>query len=93
MNNNLPFNTSIHFHGIEYVASLSIQFSFGAINKIRQKGTPWSDGVPGLTQWAIQPGQSYTYKWHANDYGTYWYDSNEALIKIKPSSYTQVPWS
>ncbi|KAJ6185437.1 Multicopper oxidase type 2 [Penicillium mononematosum] len=28
----MPFNTAIHFHGIE------------------QRNTPWSDGVPGLTQ-------------------------------------------
>lgn len=40
----------------------------------RQLHTPWADGVPGLTQWAIQPGESYTYRWHANDYGTYWYE-------------------
>jgi FtsP/CotA-like multicopper oxidase with cupredoxin domain len=52
--NHLPFNTSIHFHGIE------------------QKNTPWADGVAGLSQWAIQPGQSYTYQWRADTYGTYW---------------------
>lgn len=69
----MPFNASVHFHGIEYVvASRLIIFSLYT-DQYRQTGTPWSDGVPGLTQWAILPGQSFRYKWHANTYGTYWY--------------------
>jgi FtsP/CotA-like multicopper oxidase with cupredoxin domain len=40
-----------------------------------QQGTPWSDGVPGVTQDAIKPGGSFVYRWTANDYGIYWYDS------------------
>ena len=58
VHNNLPFNTSFHFHGIE------------------QQGTPWSDGVPGLTQKPIQPGRTWTYRWKATQYGTYWYHSH-----------------
>ncbi|KAJ5108642.1 Multicopper oxidase type 2 [Penicillium angulare] len=58
VHNHLPFNTSIHFHGIE------------------QQGTPWSDGVPGLTQKPIQPGNTWTYRWKATQYGTYWYHSH-----------------
>lgn len=58
VHNNLPFNTSLHFHGIE------------------QRGTPWSDGVPGLTQKPIQPGHSWTYRWKATQYGTYWYHAH-----------------
>ncbi|KAJ5461492.1 Multicopper oxidasetype 2 [Penicillium daleae] len=58
VNNNMPFNTSIHFHGIE------------------QHGTPWADGVPGLTQKPIQPGHSWTYRWKATQYGTYWYHAH-----------------
>ena len=34
------------------------------------------DGVAGLTQNAIQPGQTYTYRFVANDPGTYWYHSH-----------------
>ncbi|KAL8334395.1 hypothetical protein RB598_008915 [Gaeumannomyces tritici] len=56
--NNMPMNTTIHFHGI------------------RQIGTPWSDGVPGLTQRYIQPGKSFTYKWKADQYGSYWYHAH-----------------
>ncbi|KAG5298084.1 laccase TilA [Histoplasma ohiense] len=53
--NSLPFETSIHFHGIS------------------QHGTPWSDGVPDVSQRAIQPGKTFIYRWNAVDYGTYWY--------------------
>ncbi|KAJ5191558.1 Multicopper oxidase type 2 [Penicillium cinerascens] len=58
VHNNMPFNTSIHFHGIE------------------QHNTPWSDGVPGLTQKPIEPGRSWTYRWKATQYGTYWYHAH-----------------
>lgn len=58
VHNNLPYNTSLHFHGIE------------------QRGTPWSDGVLGLTQKPIQPGHSWTYRWKATQYGTYWYHAH-----------------
>ncbi len=35
------------------------------------------DGVAGLTQDAVKPGQSYTYRFMANDVGTYWYHSHQ----------------
>ncbi len=38
----------------------------------RQQGTPWSDGVPGVSQKPIGGGKSFTYKWVATQYGTYW---------------------
>ncbi|KKK13705.1 hypothetical protein ARAM_000845 [Aspergillus rambellii] len=56
--NHLPYNATVHFHGIE------------------MSGTPWSDGVPGLTQRPVQPGQSFTYRWTATQYGTYWYHAH-----------------
>lgn len=36
-----------------------------------------ADGVAGLTQDAVQPGQSYTYDFIATDPGTYWYHSHQ----------------
>jgi FtsP/CotA-like multicopper oxidase with cupredoxin domain len=57
--NLMPFNTTIHFHGIDQV------------------GTPWSDGVPGVTQKPISPGATFVYRWTATDYGTYWYHAHE----------------
>lgn len=40
------------------------------------KGTPWSDGVPGVTQKAIGPGKSFTHKFTATQYGSFWYHSH-----------------
>ena len=39
------------------------------------QGTPWSDGVPGLTQTPIEPGASYIYRFKAYPPGTYWYEN------------------
>ncbi|SEA40552.1 Multicopper oxidase with three cupredoxin domains (includes cell division protein FtsP and spore coat protein CotA) [Thalassobacillus cyri] len=35
------------------------------------------DGVPGLTQNAVQPGETFTYEYIADDAGTYWYHSHQ----------------
>ncbi|KAK2599029.1 hypothetical protein QQS21_005495 [Conoideocrella luteorostrata] len=56
--NTSPYNTSVHFHGIE------------------MENTPWSDGVPGVTQRPIEPGRNFTYKFQALQYGSYWYHSH-----------------
>jgi FtsP/CotA-like multicopper oxidase with cupredoxin domain len=36
-----------------------------------------ADGVAGLTQDAVQPGQSFTYDFVAQDAGTYWYHAHQ----------------
>jgi FtsP/CotA-like multicopper oxidase with cupredoxin domain len=46
----------------------TIKLNFG-----RQLNSPWSDGVPGLSQVAIESGCTFTYRWKATQYGTYWY--------------------
>ncbi|RBR07904.1 uncharacterized protein FIESC28_10477 [Fusarium coffeatum] len=43
---------------------------------LEMKGTPWSDGVPGVTQHPIKPGHSFTYKFTATQYGSFWYHSH-----------------
>lgn len=35
------------------------------------------DGVAGVTQDAVMPGRSHTYRWVAPDAGTYWYHSHQ----------------
>ncbi|WP_188388647.1 multicopper oxidase family protein [Priestia taiwanensis] len=35
------------------------------------------DGIPGVTQDAIEPGKSFTYEFEANVSGTYWYHSHQ----------------
>lgn len=36
------------------------------------------DGVAGLTQDAVMPGESYTYRFRVNELGTHWYHSHQA---------------
>lgn len=39
--------------------------------------TPWSDGVPGVSQRQINPGETFVYKWCATQSGSYWYHSHQ----------------
>ncbi|UKZ82511.1 hypothetical protein TrVFT333_010300 [Trichoderma virens FT-333] len=41
-----------------------------------QKGTPWEDGVPSVTQCPVPPGKSFTYQFAASLYGSTWYHSH-----------------
>jgi L-ascorbate oxidase len=43
---------------------------------IRQVGTNDMDGVPGISECALVPGQSKTYRFVASSYGTGWYHSH-----------------
>lgn len=43
---------------------------------IRQVGTNDQDGVPGVTECAVAPGQSRKYTFRASSYGTSWYHSH-----------------
>ncbi|KAG8704109.1 hypothetical protein FRC08_002443 [Ceratobasidium sp. 394] len=43
---------------------------------IEQKGTPWSDGVPGLTQYPIQVGEEFLYQFSITQHGFHWYHSH-----------------
>ncbi|KAL1594398.1 hypothetical protein SLS60_010158 [Paraconiothyrium brasiliense] len=81
--NKLPFNTTIHAHGIH------------------QTNTPWADGVPGLSQRPIQPGDTFTYRWQADTYGSYFYhahtrgqidDGCYGPITIKPKAGISKPF-
>lgn len=51
--NNLPDETTIHFHGIRVPNAM--------------------DGVPGVTQPPVQPGESFVYEFTPKDAGTYWF--------------------
>ena len=63
--------------------------------------TPWSDGVPGLSQKPIEPGESFVYRFRAYPPGQYWYHSHSRatlldglygslFIRRKPG--TEGPW-
>ncbi|KPI35380.1 Laccase, partial [Cyphellophora attinorum] len=43
---------------------------------IHHKGTNDQDGVPGVSECAVAPGQSRKYSWRASSYGTAWYHSH-----------------
>lgn len=51
--NNLPEDTTVHWHGIRLLNSM--------------------DGVPGLTQPPIKPGETFAYEFTPPDAGTFWY--------------------
>ncbi|XP_065624303.1 L-ascorbate oxidase [Quercus suber] len=40
---------------------------------IRQTGTPWADGTASISQCAINPGETYTYRFKVDKPGTYFY--------------------
>ena len=40
---------------------------------------PEMDGVPGVSFPGIKPGQTFTYKYHVRQSGTYWYHSHSGL--------------
>ncbi|KAG6356518.1 hypothetical protein INS49_015906 [Diaporthe citri] len=46
---------------------------------IRQNGTAQADGVNGVTQCPIAPGDSYTYSFKAVQYGSSWYHSHYSV--------------
>ncbi|KAL3866697.1 hypothetical protein ACJMK2_043978 [Sinanodonta woodiana] len=43
---------------------------------LHQRGRPWMDGVPFVTQCPILPGQTFTYEFLAEPTGTFWYHSH-----------------
>lgn len=43
---------------------------------IEQIGTPWSDGVPGLSQRPIESNSEFRYYWKADQYGAYFYHAH-----------------
>jgi L-ascorbate oxidase len=48
---------------------------------VKQIGTPWSDGVPLVTQCPILPGQSFVYDFVLDSPGTLWWHSHTDLQK------------
>ncbi|KAI0837705.1 multicopper oxidase [Hypoxylon sp. FL0890] len=69
---------------------------------IEQYESPWSDGVPGVTQREIPTGGSFVYKWTATQYGEYWYhahhkgqlaDGQYGSLIIHPRSSTPTPFN
>lgn len=47
---------------------------------MHQKGTWRSDGVPDITQKAIEAGESFTYRFFATKSGTLWYHCRKSVV-------------
>jgi FtsP/CotA-like multicopper oxidase with cupredoxin domain len=69
---------------------------------IRQYGTPWADGVPGVNDYTIKSGTSFMYQWTAEDSGVYFYhahykgqigDGLYGAIVIAPADDAETPFS
>lgn len=69
---------------------------------ISQQGTPWSDGVPGVSQKLIQPGGNFTYRWTAYQHGLFQGHAHQKQqqddglvfpIFIRPSADLERPFS
>ena len=48
---------------------------------VKQSGTPWADGVPGVTQCDIAPGHEFLYEFKLDRPGTLWWHSHTDLQK------------
>ncbi|KAJ5450309.1 Laccase abr2 [Penicillium daleae] len=68
---------------------------------IEQIGTPWSDGVPGMSQTPIESNSEFRYHWKADQYGAYFYHAHHrgqledglyGPIYITPSSDVAKPF-
>lgn len=56
-------------------ASTSVHF-----HGVDQRGTPWADGVAGVTQCGIPPARSFTYEFAlVGQRGTFWYHAHAAV--------------
>ncbi|KAH0943521.1 hypothetical protein HID58_003158 [Brassica napus] len=69
---------------------------------IRQVGTPWFDGVEGVTQCPILPGEIFTYQFVVDRPGTYMYHSHYGMqresgligmIRVSPPSTEPEPFT
>uniref|UniRef100_A0ACD5XUI2 Uncharacterized protein n=1 Tax=Avena sativa TaxID=4498 RepID=A0ACD5XUI2_AVESA len=49
---------------------------------IRQIGTPWADGVAGVTQCPILPGETFTYRFVVDRAGTYMYHAHYGMQRV-----------
>ncbi|KXH59620.1 multicopper oxidase [Colletotrichum salicis] len=69
---------------------------------IYQKNEPWNDGVPGVTQWATEPRDNYTYRFTPEgQYGSYFYhghfgpafsDGQRGPLWIVPAAWRPRPY-
>ncbi|CAD5332313.1 unnamed protein product [Arabidopsis thaliana] len=76
----------IHWHGIRQV--LSLFFHYNQIMDLESAeyfvnttefGSPWADGAAGVTQCAINPGETFTYNFTVEKPGTHFYHGHYGM--------------
>ncbi|KAK7040803.1 Mco1p [Halocaridina rubra] len=72
--NSLPAEgITMHWHGITQSGSPAL-----TVNE-PPSGTPYMDGVPGITQCPIHAGSSFRYSFYAHNVGTHWYHAHSGF--------------
>lgn len=56
----------------------------------RQTGTPWSDGVPGVSQRQIFPGKQFVSKFTVQQHGAYWLVNDSMISKESPRGFNEL---
>ena len=83
INGSMPGPTIEVYQGTEIIVHINNKMANEATSfhwhGLYQQGTPWMDGVSTITQCAILPGQSFTYRFIANPIGTHWYHSHHGI--------------
>ncbi|KAK3595585.1 hypothetical protein CHS0354_009541 [Potamilus streckersoni] len=81
-NNTMPGPPIIVYEGQQVIVHVKNKLKSESItihwHGLPQRGTPWMDGVPFVTQCPILPGQTFTYTFKAEPKGTFWYHSHMA---------------
>ncbi|KAF4231857.1 hypothetical protein CNMCM6805_010272 [Aspergillus fumigatiaffinis] len=87
---------------VEFLVDTQLPFATAVhFHGIDQTGTPWSDGVPGLSQRPIPSGSSFLYRWNAGQYGSYMYHAHSrgqiddglyGAIYIRPDDEVEKPF-
>ncbi|KAL4877804.1 multicopper oxidase-domain-containing protein [Aspergillus karnatakaensis] len=92
-----------HGEDVEFHVSNELPYSITVhFHGIEQLGTPWSDGVPGVSQRGIHPGENFTYRWTATESGSYFYHAHQrghmedglyGPIRIHPKASVERPFA
>ncbi|VDI50820.1 Hypothetical predicted protein [Mytilus galloprovincialis] len=80
INSQIPGPSLIVYEGQQIVINVKNDLWMEGItihwHGLPQKGTPYMDGVPRVTQCPINPGEKFTYRFTAQPSGTFWYHSH-----------------
>ncbi|KAN0063260.1 hypothetical protein ACQY0O_004424 [Thecaphora frezii] len=106
VNGNYPANTFVWDEDddieIEVINNSEVAFALHW-HGLHQYGTPEMDGVPGVSQWSIYPGDTFIYRFRlTGQHGSYWWHNHghfgyesglRGHIYIRSKSGTAKPWS